>query len=89
MEARDAAWGEAAISLGIQLEVDKSIMDQCRFGEKIDLKVEEGRVILARDRKPREGWEEALVLARKSIVNDELLLDGIPEHEFDGGEWTW
>ena len=71
------------------VRIPKSIIDQCGFGAKIDLKVEEGRVILARDRKPREGWEEALVIARKGIANDELLLDGIPEHEFDGDEWTW
>ena len=71
------------------VRIPKSIIDQCGFGGKIDLKVEEGRVILARDRKPREGWAEALVIARKNIVSDELLLDGIPEHEFDGGEWTW
>lgn len=47
------------------------------------------RVILARDSKPREGWKEALVAARKSIASEELLLEGIPEEEFDRNEWTW
>jgi hypothetical protein len=61
----------------------------CRFGDNIHLLVEDGRVILARDSKPREGWKDALVAARKSIASEELLLEGIPEEEFDRNEWTW
>ena len=71
------------------VRIPKSIIDQCGFGSSIELRVEDGRVILARDRRPREGWKEALEAARDSIAGDELLLDGIPEHEFDRNEWTW
>ncbi len=46
-------------------------------------------MILARDGKPREGWKEALVAAGKGLANDKLLLEGIPEQELVGGEWTW
>ena len=71
------------------VRIPKAIIDQCGFGERIDMRVEEGRVILARRRKPREGWKEALAAAKPSRASDELLLDGIPEQEFDRDEWTW
>ena len=71
------------------VRIPKSVIDQCGFGDSVYLKVEEGRVILARGCKPREGWREAIVAARESLDGDELLLEGIPEHEFDRDEWTW
>ena len=46
-------------------------------------------MILARNRKPREGWKEAQVAVRESIAGDKLLLEDIPKHEFDHNEWTW
>lgn len=71
------------------VRIPKSVIEQCGFGACIELQVEDGRVILARDRQPREGWKEALEAARDSIAGDELLLDGIPGDEFDRNEWTW
>ena len=71
------------------IRIPKSVIDQCGFGASVDLKIEEGRVILARDRKPREGWKEAVLAARGTIPSDELLLEDIPEQEFDHDEWTW
>jgi antitoxin MazE len=71
------------------VRIPKSIIDQCGFGDSVELLVEDGRAILARDPKPRDGWKEALAAARESIAGDELLLDGIPEDEFDRNEWTW
>lgn len=37
------------------VRIPKSIIEQCGFGDHINLRVEEGCVILARYRKPREG----------------------------------
>ena len=71
------------------VRIPKTVIDRCGFGDSVDLRVEEGRVILARDRKPREGWKEAARAAKESIAGDELLLEGIPEYEFDRNEWTW
>ena len=71
------------------IRIPKSVIDQCGFGASVDLKIEEGRVILARDCKPREGWKEAVLAARETIPSDELLLEDIPEQEFDHDEWTW
>jgi antitoxin MazE len=71
------------------VRIPKSVIDQCGFDGCIELQVDNGRVILARARQPREGWKEALDAAKDSISGDELLLDGIPEHEFNHNEWTW
>ena len=71
------------------MRIPKSVIDQCGFGEHVELRVEEGHLILARDRKPREGWREAVIAAGKTYGRDELLLDGIPESEFDCTDWTW
>lgn len=71
------------------VRIPKSVIEQCGFGDRIDLVVEEGRVILVRNSDPRRGWKEALQAAKDTIPADEFLLDGIPEHEFDGDDWTW
>jgi antitoxin MazE len=66
----------------------KAVIEQCGFGEKVDLCVEGDRVIIAPHRRPREGWEEALKAAGSS-KNDELLLDCIDDSQFDREEWKW
>ena len=71
------------------VRIPKAIIDQCGLGESVDLRVEEGRIILARGRKPREGWRNALERASETISDDELLLETVPVDEFDQDEWTW
>ena len=71
------------------VRIPKAIIDQCGFGESVDLIVKEGRVILASGRKPRVGWKEALAAAKEKFSKDGLLLDGICKGEIDRNEWTW
>ena len=71
------------------VRIPKSIIDQCGFGEHISMRVEDGCVILARERKPREGWKEVLAAAGTREAGEELLMEGIPEGEIDGDAWTW
>ena len=73
-------------SRGVRLP--KAVIKQCGFGERVDLRVEGDRVIIAAYRRPREGWEEAFKAAGSS-KNDELLLDGIDDSQFDREEWEW
>jgi antitoxin MazE len=68
------------------VRIPKPIIDQCGFGDTVDLRVEKNCVVIAPDRVPRQGWEEAFVAAR-SAAEDELLLD-FP-NEFDDQEWRW
>lgn len=56
-------------SRGIRLP--KKIIDQCQIDSKLTLSIEEGKIILeATPSSPREGWEEAAILA--SQTPDEL-----------------
>jgi antitoxin MazE len=70
------------------LRLPKRIIEQCGFGDTVDLRVVDGCVIITPVRRPREGWEEAFRAARSSS-GDELLLDGIDDSSFDREEWEW
>jgi hypothetical protein len=48
---------------------------------------ESHRLVIARARAPREGWEEAFRAAGSS-AHDELFLDA-PANQFDREEWRW
>jgi len=44
--------------------------------------------VIARECRPRQGWEEAFQAAG-SARHDELLLDKLGPSEFDRKEWEW
>ncbi len=69
------------------IRIPKAIIEQCGFGDAADLRVEDGRLIIAPDRRPRQGWEEAF-RAASSPEKDELLLDRA-DTRFDLEEWRW
>ena len=70
------------------IRIPKPIIEQCGFGDKVELRVENQRLIVAPQRGLREGWEEAFRVAGPS-AEDELLLGGAGENEFDHEEWKW
>jgi antitoxin MazE len=70
------------------IRIPKPILEQCGFQDSVELQVENDRLVIARGRRPREGWEEAFRAAGPSI-NDELLLDTLPPSQFDREEWRW
>jgi antitoxin MazE len=76
-------------SKGIRLP--KAVIEQCGFGEHLEMEVRGGEVVLrAAKRNPREGWDEAFAaaLARDGSLDAPLLLGDFP-NEFDENEWTW
>jgi antitoxin MazE len=68
------------------LRIPKALIEQCGFGDTVDLRVEDDRLIVARDRPLREGWAMAF---RSGAGEHELLLDRVPANEFDHEEWKW
>jgi antitoxin MazE len=68
------------------IRIPKPLIEQCGFGGKVELRVENSELIIAAKRKPREGWEEAF---RAASEQDESLLRGSAPNEFDGKEWEW
>ena len=49
--------------------------------------VENGRIILERERKVREGWAE--MFAASPADDNDHLLDDMPPSSFDLEEWRW
>ena len=64
------------------IRIPKPIIEQCGFGDRVELHVEEDRLIIAPDRSPRQGWKEAFAGAGPSS-RDRLLLDTLPPDEFE------
>jgi len=52
------------------------------FESAVDVRIERNRLVIAPERRPRQGWEEAFEAAGSS-ENDELLLDSAVGNDFD------
>ena len=70
------------------IRIPKSVLEQCGLQEVADLRIEKNRLILVRERRPRQDWEEAFSAAGPSSA-DELLLDAMPAGAFDREDWRW
>ena len=70
------------------VRIPKPLIEQCGFGDTVDLRVENDRVIISPGRRPRDGWDAAFRDAGVSR-QDELLLEGTGRSEFDREDWEW
>jgi antitoxin MazE len=70
------------------IRIPKPILKQCGFEDTVELRIENDRLVIAKDRRPREGWAEAFRAAGPS-AHDELLLDTLPMNQFDREDWQW
>jgi antitoxin MazE len=73
-------------SKGVRLP--SSVIKQCGFGEQIDMRVENGAVVLEPVRGPRDGWDDAFA-KMASAGDDALLLPDDMSHAWDEEEWEW
>ena len=61
-------------------------LKEAGIGEKVDLQVKNGRIILQASDKPRAGWMEAI--QQDPPAKEQIFMDGVE----DGAlmeEWTW
>ncbi len=70
------------------IRIPKPIIEQCGFGDTVDLRIENDRLIISPNRPARQGWEEAFRAAGPA-ENDELELGTLPPNEFDREGWQW
>jgi antitoxin MazE len=70
------------------IRIPKPLIEQCGFGDKVDVRVERNCLVIAPDRPPRQGWKAAFQTAGTD-AKDELLLDTVASNDFDRDEWTW
>ena len=71
------------------IRIPRPLIEQCGFGDTVELHIERNRLVIAPDRPPRGDWRKSFAAASSDIDKDELLLDAMPQNTFDAGEWTW
>jgi antitoxin MazE len=71
-------------SRGVRLP--KALIDQVGLTDEIDLRVENGCVVIAPVRSPRSGWADA---ARQLRVTTNETFDCFAPTRFDEAEWQW
>ena len=69
------------------VRIPKVLLEQARLAGDVEMRAEEGRIIIERAGNPREGWEAAARQISKQ-GGDNLLLGDFP-NEFDRDDWTW
>ena len=70
------------------IRIPKPIIEQCGFGDTVELRIEKDRLIIAPDRAPRKEWNDAFSVAG-SADHDELLTDELAPNQFDRENWRW
>lgn len=69
------------------IRIPKPLIEQCGISQTVNLRVENNRLIISPERRPRQGWRESFRAA--NVTNrEELLLPDFP-NEFDREEWQW
>ena len=66
------------------IRIPKPFIEQCGLGDTVDLRVEDGCLVIAPVRRPREDWEASF----QTTESDELL-PNLPLNDFDRAEWDW
>lgn len=79
----------ALISIGNSkgIRIPAAVIKACGFSDTLELRVENGALVVEAARKARTGWDEAF--ARMAAAGDDAAL--LPEdgNAFDDEEWTW
>jgi antitoxin MazE len=72
-------------SRGVRLP--KPLIEQVGLDDEVELRVEDGTIVIAPVATPRAGWAEAA--ARLASTGDRGLLDPSRPTHFDEDEWRW
>ena len=73
-------------SRGVRLP--KPVIEQCGFGNIVELRIVDNCVVIAPDRSLRHGWADAFrEMARRG--DDAPIIEDATPSGFDATEWTW
>lgn len=70
------------------IRIPKPIIEQCGFGESVELRVEKKLLVVSPSHSPRQGWEQAF-RAVAADPDEELLIDDRLPNDFDKKGWRW
>ena len=69
------------------VRIPKPLIEQAGLGDEVELRVEDGALVIESARRPRAGWAEAARLARDR--GEDRLMDDPTPTDFDESEWEW
>ena len=70
------------------IRIPSSVIKQCGLGDELEMRVENGVIVLAPVRSVREGWSPPLK-KRPPAGDDPPLVPDALQNEFDAESWTW
>src|SRR5260370_42165032 len=68
------------------VRIPKPFIEQCGFGETVELRVANDCLIISPGGQPRQGWDDAF-RASSDAAHDELMLEIAEPNEFGHKEW--
>jgi antitoxin MazE len=70
------------------IRIPRSIIEECGFGDRIEMRLGQGEVVLAPVRTLREGWNAAF--ERMAAAGDDApLVTERLDQDWDREEWEW
>ena len=71
------------------IRIPKPVIEQCGFGDEVELEVRNAELVIRSSTQPREGW--AAAFARMAQFGDDELLDRVADRPttWDDEEWEW
>ena len=70
------------------IRIPSSVIKQCGLGNELEMRVENGVIMLAPVRDVRVGWGAAFE-KMAAAGDDALLVPDALENDFDAKGWTW
>jgi len=78
------------VSIGNSREgrIPASVIKECGFGDELEMRVDNGVVILAPAKGVREGWDAAFADMAAAGDDTPMIPDAL-DNDFDTEDWTW
>ena len=70
------------------IRIPSSVIKQCGLGNELEMRVENGVIVLAPVRSVRKGWSAAFE-KMATVGDDAPLVPDALENDFDAEGWTW
>ena len=70
------------------VRIPASVIKECGLGDELELRVENGVIVLAPVRGVRAGWDEAFERMAAAGGDAPMIPDTL-ENAFDAEGWTW
>jgi antitoxin MazE len=71
------------------VRIPKALLEESGLSGEVDISVDDGTLVIATARQPRQGWDEAF--RQMALHGDDELLDGdvTTAESFDTESWEW